>query len=75
MGKEFQKSALPTLFHFVRVKAAFQPHVFQDYFQVLNEFQMKSAESMQSLKNKTEAGKVNQKYFYQGYTLELEFKS
>ena len=27
MGKEFQKSALPTLFHFVRVKAAFQPHV------------------------------------------------
>ena len=27
MGKEFQKSALPTLFHFARVKAAFQPHV------------------------------------------------
>ena len=27
MGKEFQKSALPTLFHFVRVRAAFQPHV------------------------------------------------
>ena len=25
MGKEFQKSALPTLFHFVRVKASFQP--------------------------------------------------
>ena len=27
MGKEFQKSALPTLFHFVWVRAAFQPHV------------------------------------------------
>ena len=27
MGKEFQKSALPTLFHFVRVRAALQPHV------------------------------------------------
>ena len=27
MGKESHKSALPTLFHFVRVRAAFQPHV------------------------------------------------
>ena len=27
MGKESQKSALPTLFHFARVRAAFQPHV------------------------------------------------
>ena len=27
MGKESLKSALPTLFHFVRVRAAFQPHV------------------------------------------------
>ena len=27
MGKESQKSALPTLFHFVRDRAAFQPHV------------------------------------------------
>ena len=27
MGKESQKSALPTLFHFVRVRAAYQPHV------------------------------------------------
>ena len=27
MFKEFQKSALPTLFHFVRARAAFQPHV------------------------------------------------
>ena len=27
MGKEFQKSALPALFHFVRVRAAHQPHV------------------------------------------------
>ena len=27
MGKESQKSALPNLFHFVRVRAAFQPHV------------------------------------------------
>ena len=27
MRKEFQKSALPTLFHFLRVRAAFQPHV------------------------------------------------
>ena len=27
MGKEFQKGAFPTLFHFVRVSAAFQPHV------------------------------------------------
>ena len=27
MTKEFQKSALPTLFHFARVKAAFQQHV------------------------------------------------
>ena len=26
-GKEFQKSALPTLFHFVRVRVAHQPHV------------------------------------------------
>ena len=29
MGKEAQKSALPALFHFVRVRAAFQPHVFK----------------------------------------------
>ena len=27
MGKEFQKSALSTLFYFVRVRAAFQLHV------------------------------------------------
>ena len=27
MGNEFQKSALPTLFHFVRVRAALQPYV------------------------------------------------
>ena len=27
MGKESQKSALPTLFHFVRVKAAIQPNL------------------------------------------------
>ena len=27
MGKEFQKSALLTLFHFVRVRAAIHPHV------------------------------------------------
>ena len=27
MPKEFQKSALPTLFHFVKVKAAYQSHV------------------------------------------------
>ena len=27
MGKDFQKSALQTLLHFVRVKAAHQPHV------------------------------------------------
>ena len=27
MGKEFQKSALPTLFHFVWVRAALQPRV------------------------------------------------
>ena len=27
MGKESQKSALPTLFHFARVRAALQPHV------------------------------------------------
>ena len=39
MGKEFQKNALPTLFHFVRVRAALQPrvtiplgwHLFLDY--------------------------------------------
>ena len=30
MGKEFQKSTLPTLFHFVRVRAAFQLHVKHD---------------------------------------------
>ena len=28
MGKDFQKSALPTFLHFVRVRAAHQPHVF-----------------------------------------------
>ena len=27
MGKDIQKNALPTLFHFVRVRAAYQPHV------------------------------------------------
>ena len=27
MGKESQKNALPTLFHFVRVRAALHPHV------------------------------------------------
>ena len=27
MGEKFQKSALPTLFNFVRVRAAHQPHV------------------------------------------------
>ena len=32
MGKEFQKSALPTLFHFVRVRAALQPHVQNQLF-------------------------------------------
>ena len=32
MGKEFQKSALPTLFHFVWVSAALQPHVFHVCF-------------------------------------------
>ena len=29
MGKEFQKSAPSALFHFVRVRAAFQPHVLE----------------------------------------------
>ena len=28
MGKEFQKSALPSLFHFVRVRASLQLHVY-----------------------------------------------
>ena len=28
MCKKFQKSALPTLFHFVKVRAPFQPHVY-----------------------------------------------
>ena len=28
MGKESQKSALPTLFHFVWVRATYQPHVY-----------------------------------------------
>ena len=27
MGRESQKNVLPTLFHFVRVRAAYQPHV------------------------------------------------
>ena len=26
MGKKFQKSGLPAVFHFVGIKAAFQPH-------------------------------------------------
>ena len=30
MGIEVKKSALPTLFHFVRVRAAYQPHVYFD---------------------------------------------
>ena len=29
MGNDFQKSALSSFFNFVRVKAAFQPHVAQ----------------------------------------------
>ena len=29
MFKEFRKSALPTLFHFVRVRAAFRPYVWK----------------------------------------------
>ena len=42
MDKEFQKSELPTLFHFVRVRAAPQPHVnlqimrFRSYVAVSN---------------------------------------
>ena len=31
-GKEFQKSALPTLFNFVGVRAAHQPHVYLTSF-------------------------------------------
>ena len=34
MGKEFQKSALQTLFHFVRVTAALKPHVVDVYMYV-----------------------------------------
>ena len=29
MGNESDKSALPTLFHFVKVRAAFQPHLYR----------------------------------------------
>ena len=38
MVKESQKSALPTLFHFVRVRAAFQPHVMKWVYRVLQIF-------------------------------------
>ena len=38
IGKEFQKSALPTLFHFVRVRAALQPHVISKSLTVLSLF-------------------------------------
>ena len=34
MGKEFKKSVLPTLFHFVRVRAALQPHVIWEALKV-----------------------------------------
>ena len=36
--KEFQKSALSTLFHFVGVRAAYQPHVNNLFFRIMINF-------------------------------------
>ena len=48
MGKEFQKRALPTLFHFVRVKAALQPHVLNN-FQGVHIAQLHSTQHIEQL--------------------------
>ena len=35
MGEDIQKNTLPTLFHFVRIRAAYQTHVYLKYISVL----------------------------------------
>ena len=62
-NKEFQKSALPTLFYFVRVTEAYQPHVKRDelhmMYILLNKIETKKENPRNPLSKMTLVAKKN----------------